>query len=263
MIDLEERVNRVFNPDVRPLVSEAYRCYVSGSARGAIVLTWTAVCADLIAKAQVFHEEGESHAKDLVADVERAQGSAESEAIPIMLALEKTLLDTAEKLELIDFIQRKQLERIRDDRHLCAHPSIRPLGELYEPTTEYARAHLGAALEAVLIHPPSQGRKIVDSFLKHVVDPGFVYDTGYLTHTFFDRVRPSARFKVVEAAAKFAVLSIEDPAIKIKPEKFADRMPAQLRRPRRRPRQEGRGQADGTPRDGRTRCTTSGSRTAR
>ncbi|MCM3301463.1 hypothetical protein [Streptomyces pseudogriseolus] len=57
-----------------------------------------------------------------------------------MLALEKTLLDTAEKLELIDFTQRKQLERIRDDRHLCAHPSIRPLGELYEPTMEYARA---------------------------------------------------------------------------------------------------------------------------
>ncbi|MFF4248910.1 hypothetical protein ACFYY2_31210 [Streptomyces sp. NPDC001822] len=128
MIDLEERVNRVFNPDLRPLVSEAYRCYVSGSGRGAIVLTWTAVCADLIAKAQILHEEGESHAKDLVADVERAQGSAESEAIPIMLALEKTLLDTAEKHELIDFTQRKQLERIRDDRHLCAHPSIRPLG---------------------------------------------------------------------------------------------------------------------------------------
>ncbi|MFJ5520903.1 hypothetical protein ACIQB4_28130 [Streptomyces griseoluteus] len=128
-----------------------------------------------------------------------------------MLALEKTLLDTAEKLELIDFIQRKQLERIRDDRHLCAHPSVRPLGELYEPTMEYARAHLVAALEAVLIHPPSQGRKIVGSFLKHVVDPGYVYDTEYLTHTFFDRVRPSARSKVVEAAAKFAVLAIEDP----------------------------------------------------
>ncbi|MGW2113229.1 hypothetical protein [Streptomyces sp. NPDC001948] len=229
MIDLEERVNRVFNPDLRPLVSEAYRCYVSGSARGAIVLTWTAVCADLIAKAQILHEEGESHAKDLVADVERAQGSAETVAIPIMLTLEKTLLDTAEKLELIDFTQRKQLERIRDDRHLCAHPSIRPLGELYEPTTEYARAHLAAALEAVLIHPPSQGRKIVDSFLKHVVDPGFVYDTEYLTHTFFDRVRPSARYKVVEAAAKFAVLALEDAAIKIKPVEFADRMAKCLR----------------------------------
>ncbi|MDH6522646.1 hypothetical protein M2163_000846 [Streptomyces sp. SAI-135] len=35
----------------------------------------------------------------------------------------------------------------------------------------YARAHLVAALEAVLIHPPSQGRKIVGSFLRQVVDP--------------------------------------------------------------------------------------------
>ncbi|MGP3691025.1 hypothetical protein ACTVZO_41230 [Streptomyces sp. IBSNAI002] len=229
MIDLEERVNRVFNPDLRPLVREAYRCYASGSARGAIVLTWTAICADLIAKAQILHEEGESHAQALVADVERAQGSVESEAIPIMLALERSVLETAEKLELIDFTQRKQLERIRDDRHLCAHPSIRPLGELYEPTMEYARAHLAAALEAVLIHPPSQGRKIVGSFLKHVVDPGFDYDTEYLTYTFFDRVRPSARSKVVEAAAKFAVLAIDDPAIEIEPEQFADRTAKCLR----------------------------------
>jgi hypothetical protein len=82
MIDLEEHVNRMFNPDLRPLVREAYRCYASGSARGAIVLTWTAVCADLIAKAQILYEEGESHAQDLVTNVELAQSSVESEAIP-------------------------------------------------------------------------------------------------------------------------------------------------------------------------------------
>jgi hypothetical protein len=192
MLDLEDRVNRVVNPDVRPLVQEAYRCYASGSARGAIVLAWTAVCADLITKAQILHEDGEAAAKDLVADVEKAQRSEEPEAVSIMLGVEKTLLDTAEKLELIDFTQKKQLERLRDDRHLCAHPSLRPMGELYEPTMEYARAHLAAALEAVLIHPPSQGRKIVDSFKVHVADPGFAFDAGYLAYAFFDRVRPSA-----------------------------------------------------------------------
>ncbi|MFF8882598.1 hypothetical protein [Streptomyces flaveolus] len=186
-------------------------CYVSGSARGAIVLTWTAVCADLIARTQILHEEGESHAKDLVADVERAQGSAESEAIPNMLAPERTRLDTAEKLELINFTQREQLERIRDDRHLCAHPSIRPLGELYEPTMEYACAHLAAALGAVLIYPPSQGRKIVDSFLKHVVDPGFVYDTEYLTHTSSTASAPvpeprSSRPRPSSPSSRFAVI---------------------------------------------------------
>ncbi|MFI1189256.1 hypothetical protein [Streptomyces californicus] len=229
MLDLDDRVNRVHNPDVRPLVQEAHRCYSSGSARGAIVLTWTAVCADLIAKAQTLKEDGETAAAALVADVEKAQQSKEEDAIPIMLGIERTLLDTAETLELIDHTQKKQLERLRDDRNMCAHPSLRPLGELYEPTMEYARAHLAVALEAVLIHPPSQGRKVINSFTVHVADPAYARDTTYLAYAFFDRVRPSAREKVVEVAAKFAVLAIDAPELSITPELFADRMADCLR----------------------------------
>ncbi|MEU2337147.1 hypothetical protein ABZ770_38850 [Streptomyces sp. NPDC006654] len=39
----------------------------------------------------------------------------------------------------------------------------------------------------------------------------------------------SARFKVVKAAAKFAVLALEDPAIKTHPQDFANRMAKCLR----------------------------------
>lgn len=229
MLDLDDRVNRVYNPDVRPLVQEAHRCYSSGSARGAIVLVWTAVCADLITKAQTLKEDGEAAATNLVAKVEKAQQSKEEQAIPIMLGVERTLLDTAETLELIDHTQKKQLERLRDDRNMCAHPSLRPLGELYEPTMEYARAHLAAALEAVLIHPPSQGRKVIDSFSAHVADPSYAFDATYLAYAFFDRVRPSARAKVVEFAAKFAILEIDAPELSITPGKYADRMADCLR----------------------------------
>lgn len=229
MIDLEDRVGRVFNPEVRPLVQEAYRCYSTGAARGAIVLTWTAVCADLITKAQILKEEGEAAAASVVGDVERAQQAPQPEAVQIMLGVEKSILESAEQLELLDFTQRVQLERLREDRHLCAHPSLRPLGELFEPTVEYARAHLTAALEAVLIHPPSQGRRIVDAFAAHVADPGFVFAPDYLTHSFFDRVRPSARAKVVEFAAKFALLQIDDPSITIGGGQLADRMGRCLR----------------------------------
>ncbi|NUU25516.1 MAG: hypothetical protein HOV68_29030 [Streptomycetaceae bacterium] len=229
MLDLEDQVNRVFNPEVRGLVREAYRCYTAGSSRAAIILTWTAVCADIIAKAQILREEGEADARDVVAEVEKAQTSSEVEGTRIMQGVERDLPATAEKLQLIDFTQRRLLERIRDDRHLCAHPSIRPLGELYEPTSEYARAHLAAALDALLVHPPSQGRKLVESFRDHVADPGFIYDTAYLAHAFFDRVRPAARAKVVELAAKFAVLQIDDPANPVDAAVFADRMAACLR----------------------------------
>jgi hypothetical protein len=33
MLNLEERVNRMFTPDVRPLVQEAHRYYATGATR--------------------------------------------------------------------------------------------------------------------------------------------------------------------------------------------------------------------------------------
>jgi hypothetical protein len=95
---------------------------------------------------------------------------------------------------------------------------------LFEPTTEYARAHLAVTLEAVLIHPPRQGRKVLASFMAHVAGPAFAFDAHYLSYTFFDRVRPSARTEVVDFAAKFALVQIDDPQVEITAEMPADRM---------------------------------------
>lgn len=229
MLDLEDLVNRVVNPDVRPLVREAHRCYATGAARAAIVLTWTAVCADLVHKIEVLKEEGEADARDLAQDVERAQQPGQADAVNIMLSVERTILDVAEKLELIDRTHKTQLERLREDRHLCAHPSLRPMGELYVPTPEYARAHLVAALDAVLVHQPSQGRKVLDSFMAHVADPAFISEPDYLGYAFFDRVRPTSRAKVVEFAAKFALLQIEVPELTLAAPMLADRMAQCLR----------------------------------
>lgn len=229
MLDLEDLVNRVVNPDVRPLVREAHRCYATGAARAAIVLTWTAACADLIHKIEVLKDEGEADARDLVQNIERAQQPGEREAVNLMLGVERTILDVAEKLELIDRTHKTQLERLREDRHLCAHPSLRPLGELYVPTSEYARAHLVAALHAVLVHQPSQGRKVLDSFMAHVADPTFTSEPDYLGYAFFDRVRPTSRAKVVEFAAKFSLLQIEVPDLPLAAPMLADRMAQCLR----------------------------------
>lgn len=229
MLDLEASVSRVVNPDVRPLVQEAHRCYATGAARAAVVLTWTAVCADLIHKVEVLKEEGEAEARALIEDVERAQQPGQADAVAIMLRVERTILELAEKLELIDRTHKTQLERLREDRHLCAHPSLRPMGELYTPTSEYARAHLVAALDAVLVHPPSQGRKVLDSFMMHVADPAFTFEAEYLSYSFFDRARPTSQTKVVEFAAKFALLQLEGPDPALAAPMLADRMAQCLR----------------------------------
>ncbi|MGW7405671.1 hypothetical protein ACWGI9_18350 [Streptomyces sp. NPDC054833] len=206
MQDLEQWITRVRSVDVRPLVREAYRAYTAGAARATIVLTWTAVCADLIDKVRTLHEGGERQATSLITQVDQAQGNLDATAIRTMQTVENTLLDQAVALELIDATQKIQLERLREDRNLSAHPSLRPMGELFDPPLEYARTHLVVALEAVLVQPASQGRKIVSSFAAHVLDPGFVGDPNHIASAFFRRVRPAARRRVVEFAARHAML---------------------------------------------------------
>jgi hypothetical protein len=220
---LQEWVGQVPDTEVRPLVREAYRAYGVGAARAAIVLTWTAVCADLIGKVRQLHEQGEPEARALTEQVESVQqGSLDKTAVHTMQQVEGSLLDTAVALELIDATQRLHLERLREDRNLCAHPSLRPLGELFDPQPEYARAYLAAALDAVLVHPASQGRKVVDAFREHVRGTGFIGEPTHIAQVFYHRVRPAARRRVVDFAAKHALLEL--PVEGIEAVELADRM---------------------------------------
>ncbi|GHB52835.1 hypothetical protein GCM10010331_45600 [Streptomyces xanthochromogenes] len=209
MIDLEIKINQVWHQEVRPLVAEAYRCYTSGSARASIMLTWTAVCADLIHKIHQLAEDGDGEAQEVVDKIEAAQKSPDSkQSVQSMQQVESGLLDTAEKAELIDHVQKRELSRLKEDRNLSAHPSLRPLGELFAPTTEYARAHLAAAMEALLLHPPSQGRRAVERYRSHVDDPGFIGMAGVLTQHFFDRAKSGTRRSILSLAAKHALLEL-------------------------------------------------------
>ncbi|MFD3565032.1 hypothetical protein ACFWVU_36040 [Streptomyces sp. NPDC058686] len=208
MMDLELQIKRVWHQEVRPLVAEAYRCYTTGSSRACIVLTWTSVCTDLIHKLYQLAEDGEGEAEALVKRIDGARGKSDRDAVRTMLEVENTILDVAAKLELIDFVEKRELERLKEDRNLAAHPSLRPLGELFTPTTEYARAHLTAAVESLLVHPPSQGRKARDRFRDHVGEVSFVGSSAYLAQVFFDRVKSGTRRNIVAFAAKEALLEL-------------------------------------------------------
>ncbi|MCZ0990392.1 hypothetical protein [Streptomyces diastatochromogenes] len=211
MLNLEERITRVWHQEVRPLVADAYRCHSTGTPRAAIVATWTAVCADIIHKLYQLAEDGDGTAAEVVKKIEAARSKADAEAVKTMQQVESKLLQNALDLELIDFIEHRQLERLQQDRHLCAHPSLRPLGDVFAPSGEYARAHLVAALDALLVHPPTQGRKAFDRYKAHVSDPSFVGHADYLVQMFAQRVKSSAWKQILGTAAKHAMLELEVP----------------------------------------------------
>ena len=209
MNSLEERVAACWSPQVRALVTEAHRCYSTGSARASIVLTWTAVCADVIEKLRRLAEDGDGDARSVVDQIEKVQGRDDAEAIKTMQQVESGLLKNAADLELIDSVELRKLDQLRLDRNLCAHPALRPLGDLFEPTLDDARTHLAVALDTLLTHRPSQGQKVVDRFCAHVEEPAFAGSEAFIAHSFFDTVKPVVRRKIVNLAVKHALLELE------------------------------------------------------
>ena len=75
-------------------------------------------------------------------------------------------LHLQQKYEFISPIERKDLERLHEDRSLCAHPSMHSMGEPFHPTPELARCHLRNAITHLLQHPPVQGK----AALQHIWD---------------------------------------------------------------------------------------------
>ncbi|ETA05605.1 MULTISPECIES: hypothetical protein [Gordonia] len=128
MIAVDTQIQEVWNPETRTLATEAWQCYNSGAVRASITITWTAVTTDLIAKIGSLADDGDRDAIDLREEIEKAQDHGLTpQGTSAMQRIENKLLDSAQLLELIDSVDKRALERIREDRNLCVHPSLRGL----------------------------------------------------------------------------------------------------------------------------------------
>jgi hypothetical protein len=228
-VDLETLVAQVWSPDVRPLAEEAWRCYNAGAIRASIAATWSAVSADIIVKLIRLADEGDKGAQAFRKEVTGAQEKGlNPEGVRAMQKVEASLVDKAVQFELIDTIGKRELDRIREDRHLCAHPSLRSAGEVYNPRPEVARGHLAVALSTLLVHPPTQGGKLLEEFKNFICDPLFAPSPPHIRAAFHDRVRSATRKSIIQVAAKAAMLEI-DPDGRMPADAHADRMAIALR----------------------------------
>jgi hypothetical protein len=145
----------------------------------------------------------------MAAKVEAARAAGISaDGLRDMQEVERICLATAVTLDVLDDVTARELERLREDRHLCVHPSLRGFGKPYAPGAEYARAHLAVALEGLLTQPPVQGRKALPQLVAYVTDPQFVPSPAHMTHVFYEQVRPTTRRQLIELAVKHAILAL-------------------------------------------------------
>lgn len=177
MYDLDRLAEVCRDIPVRELMEEAVRCYTVGAYRATILTTWIAVVFDYYAKLReldLLAEGGDGEVRSRLERFERARANAD---VQVSLAMERELLGDALKVfEFISPLQHEDLDRLRKDRHRCAHPAMRDADERYEPTAELARTHMRNAVEHLLSREPVQGKSALAHLHKMVGSAYFPTD---------------------------------------------------------------------------------------
>lgn len=192
---LEDLLNEVRDRESRRYLEEAARAYNVGAFRVAIVATWVAVAFDLIGKIRQLGAVGDAAANDFIRTLDQA---IEGDSTSKLLAIERTLLTVAhETFEFIEPRELEELDRLRIDRHVCAHPAfVRPT-EVFEPPPELVRAHIATAVDAVLSKGPTPGRRAIERFKEEIKRDSFPRSqddlTQYLRARYFEPGKSSLR----------------------------------------------------------------------
>lgn len=164
MRSLEELYLRCRNDSSKGHILEAINCYKAGAYRSCIITTWIALVYDFVEKVNELALTGDKEAINIKNDIER---NRINNNIQHFLGFEKSVLQTMrQKFELLSPIEYKMLERLNEDRNLCAHPSMIGEGVPFEATAELARYHLTNVIDFVLATPPVQGKAALDNIFK-------------------------------------------------------------------------------------------------
>ena len=206
--DLEQIQHNVDNNHIRPLVAEAIKCYESGAYRAALVSLWIAVVADLTSKIRGLAETGDGEAKRLVQELDKA---LTNQTIHKVQEYERTILSTAEEtLQLLLPRERKELERLNEDRNLCAHPGFLNERDLFVPEAELVRTHLVAASRAVFSQRPLAGKRLLMILEQEMSSDSWPSDSEYFLSRFFRQARKSVKNNMVKVLIKHSVQPAED-----------------------------------------------------
>ncbi len=200
LTDIDSLYLQVRDRTSQRLIAEAITAYRGGAARSAILSTWIAVAYDIIAKARELAAQGEPAPQAFITELDAAIASND---IPKRQSIERQLLETAnKKLQLLAPHEHDALQRLFEDRHLCAHPAFIADDELFQPTPELLRAHITHALNYLLIHAPLQGKSAVARFEADILSASYPASRTsigqYLRARYLDRAKDALVINLIK-----------------------------------------------------------------
>jgi len=170
-VDLDILLTRIRHPQSKMYFLDAVKAYKVGALRGALTSAWVALVYDLIAKYRELSATGDAAAAAFLLSWDNATAAGD---IAKLLQLEAVILeDATANTQVVNRIAQTHLKRLREDRHLCAHPAFSAEADLFEPSPELARLHLVNVVDLVLSQEPLQGKAIFDLYDVDVQSTGF------------------------------------------------------------------------------------------
>lgn len=171
--NLDELIQNVRNIHAKNYLNESIAAYRTGAYRASLIATWIAVCVDIIEKIRELSLSEDPAAQKWEQQLDRIQPSDPA----AMLAFERDILNVAcDELQLISTIEKSHLERLKDDRNICAHPTFSDDGSQFSPPAELALAYIIQAANYLLVHPPVKGKVVVQRLYELINEPSFPED---------------------------------------------------------------------------------------
>jgi hypothetical protein len=174
LTDMDELIQNVRSSYVKEYIAEALAAYRAGAHRAAVSIIWVAVCIDILEKIRELSLSGDAQATALEARIDKISPNDTRG----MMDIENELIDIAStQLEFISSIEAKQLERLKEDRNFCVHPTFQKDGKHQNITPEAVRNHLVNACKFLLILPPTKGRILIETLNTLVFQNSFPEDS--------------------------------------------------------------------------------------
>lgn len=170
LTNLDELMQKVRNAHVKNYMNESIAAYRTGAYRASLITTWIAVCVDIIEKIRELSLSEDPAAKKIKEQLDNIQPNDPA----AMLSFERGILNFAcDDLQLISTIEKFHLERLKDDRNICAHPTFSDDGSQFSPPAELALSYIVQASNYLLVHPPVKGKVIVQRLYDLINEPSF------------------------------------------------------------------------------------------
>ncbi|ARC83164.1 hypothetical protein U732_101 [Clostridium argentinense CDC 2741] len=160
----EEQLKNVKSKKTRTYLSEVITTFYNKEYRSCIVVLYAITIVDLIGKIQILSEayNDESSAKFLEGYKEDAKNNSKYSE------LERGIINFAVQIGIINDIEKKQWEQLKETRNYCAHPVVSNNFDLILPNGDQVRAHIRNMFEAIFLKDAILHKKLFDEFFNKI-----------------------------------------------------------------------------------------------